>query len=389
MNGANRIRSLPTSAKILICGVIAVLLCWTAATVWQRVSNSHATIWFTNTTGLYVGDPVKVRGVQIGHVEEIAPVDDKVRVAVSYDHDVYVDATTKVAIVAPTLVSGRYVQFVNPHARTGTRLADGATISVDKTAIPVRYDQIKTQVTELAKELGPKSATDKGAASRLIDVSAAKLRGTGTTMNETMKSLADAMATLSGGGQDLFTTVRNLQVVVTALRQSDDRIVDFSAQLNDVSQLLDDNRTQLDAAISAVDLMAPKLQSYLNANTTSLSTDVKALNKITGLLVDREDDLAQILHVVPTALTDLYNIYDPRSNSLTGALATPDWPDPMSLICALLTTVDAPQSQCQRSSKTFVDLVTSLAAKKAGLPASTTRGGKPVNPLLPGGGAPR
>lgn len=174
------------------------------------------------------------------------------------------------------------------------------------------------------------------------------------------------MGTLARGGPDLFATVRNLQVLVTALRQSDDQIVSFSRQLDSAADLLDDNKTQLDAAIRAVNAMAPELQNYLSTNREALTTDVKQLIRITGLLVDREDDLAQILHTTPTALTDLYNIYDPQSNSLTGALALPDFPDPLSLVCALLTTVDAPRSECQRSSKAFAQLFGTEAAAKAG-----------------------
>lgn len=60
------------------------------------------------------------------------------------------------------------------------------------------------------------------------------------------------MRTLSAAGPpDLFSTVRNLQQVVTALRTADQQIVGFASQLDDASAVLDDNRTQLDAAIRA------------------------------------------------------------------------------------------------------------------------------------------
>lgn len=397
MNVWKSVQRLSLSAKLVIVLVVVALLAWSVSTIWETVHSSRATIWFSNTTGLYVGDPVKVRGVSIGTVSSIEPTPTQVKVEVSYDDSIFVSNATQAVIVAPTLVSGRYVQFVNPTSGPATALADGAVIGRDRTAVPVSYDEIKNQVTDLAGQLGPQGG-DRGALSDFVDASATRLRGNGNSLASALTSLSDAMSTLSRGGPDLFATVRNLQTVVTALRNSDDQIVSFSQQLDAASGLLDDNKTQLDAALRAVDAMAPQLQSYLSTNRTALNTNVKELIRISTLLVDREDDLAQILHTTPTALTDLYNIYDPNSNSLTGALALPDLPDPASLICALLTTVNAPQQQCQRSSRTFSQLFSSLAAQQTARSVSTgTTSGSQTNPtvglptnladlLRPGGG---
>ncbi|MGO3325545.1 MCE family protein [Gordonia sp. (in: high G+C Gram-positive bacteria)] len=349
------------TAKLLALIVIVCLIAWPATSWWRSMHTSHATVQFTNTTGLYVGDPVKVRGVTIGTVDAVTPRQGEkgghgqgyVDVDVSYDDHVFVASDAQAAIVAPTLVSGRYVQFVNPRTEPSDgALADHATIALGRTAVPVSYDEIKDQVTDLSRQLGPTDGSH-GTLSSLVNASADKFGGSGAALHRAMQATSDAMTTLAAGGPDLFGTVRNLQTLVTALRGSDRQIVAFAKQLSGASELLDDNRTELDAAIRAVDDMAPTLKQFLDDNKQALSDDVVGLNRITGLLVDRQDDLAQILHTTPTALSDLYNIYDPRSNSLTGALAIPDYPDPLSLICALLTTVDAPQAECQRASGTF------------------------------------
>lgn len=365
--------SVPAIAVIVI--VVLALIALTVTNVWERTHTSRATIWFTNTTGLFAGDPVKIRGVSIGTVESVEATPSKVAVEVTYDNSVHVDESAKAAIVAPTLVSGRYVQFVNPaRSKKGSELQDGAVIDLKRTAVPVGYDEIKNQVTDLAGQLGPKSASDKGALGRFIDTSASTLDHNGGSLKGAVDALSDAMNTLSAGGPDLFGTVRNLQQVVTALRNSDEQIVEFSSQLDGASALLDDNRTQLDAALRALNGMVPGLREYLKENRGALSHDVKDLTQVSRLLVDRQNDLAQILHTAPTALSNLYNIYDPDSNSLTAGLAISDFPDPVSLICALLTTVDAPKKECQKVNTTLTRVLTSELARRTG--ASPKTGGR-------------
>lgn len=373
------------SAKLVAMITVIALLVWPVTTVWESVTTERVSLRFADATGLYVGDPAKLRGVTIGKVLAIEPNVGDVVVAVSFDRNVDIDAAAGAAIVSPTLVSGRYVQFANPAKRTGEKLTTGATIELARTAVPVGYDDVKTQVTDLARQLGPRTADSEdrsGALSELVGVSATKLRGSGDSFRAAVQTTSDAATTLAASGPDLFSAVRSMQTLVTALRASDDEIVMFARELRAASNLLDDNRTQLDAAVRAVNGMAPQLESFLEENRDALAGDITALTKITGLLVDRQDSLAQILHVTPTALDNLYNIYDPRSNSLTGALAVSDYPDPMSLICALLTTVDAPRAECKRAGDTLrrglADEVvkTGVDKNRTPRPAAAERGGR-------------
>lgn len=357
-----------TGTKKALIAVVAVVAVVLAGTLWfERSRTAHVTAYFTNATGLYVGDSVKVRGVAIGTVESIEPAADRVLVEFSVKSDAPVGSDPGAVIVSPTLVSGRYVQLVGDGSG---ELASGHEIPLERTAVPVEYDDVKKQVTDLSTELGKEGFDSDGSLGRLVDSTASALDGNGESLKNSLKSVSAAMTTLSEGGPDLFTTVRNLQVLVSALASHDDQIRGFTSQLAGASTLLNDNRTQLDAALNAFLALLPKIQSYVAENRDALTGDVSRLNQLTGLLVQRQDDLAQILHTAPTALSDLYNIYDPSSNSLTGALATPDFPDATSLICALLTTVDAPQEECSRSSAVFGDLLGAAVRAAQGVPGS-------------------
>ncbi|MEU0503008.1 MCE family protein [Nocardia sp. NPDC005998] len=372
----------PLPGRILAV-LIALAVIAVGATPWlARAATVRVTAYFTNSVGVYPGDRVTIRGVPVGEIDDITPIGDRVRITMHFDSSHPVSADTHAVIVAPTLVSGRYIQLMPKHG-TEPELRDGAVIPLERTAVPVEYDQIKRQVTDLADQLGPKNGDPTGTLTRFTDATAKALGGNGATLNNTLTNLSQAMRTLADGGPDLFGTIRNLQAVVSALAANDGQVRMFVNQLAGVSNLLNDNRTQLDAALQSMQAMLPEIRSFVADNRDALNKDVASLTRITSLLVNRADDLAQILHLAPTVVDNLYNIYDPQSNSLTGNVALPDFPDPMSLICALLTTVDAPQEECSRASAHFGDLF-GAAARAAMGSSGSAPGPAAAAPGIPG-----
>ncbi|MFZ2177875.1 MAG: MCE family protein [Rhodococcus sp. (in: high G+C Gram-positive bacteria)] len=358
-----------------IIGFVALALVVSAVTYAAvRAQTKHATIYFTNSAGMYVGDPVSVLGVPIGTIDEIVPDGSRVRVEVSYDSKYQVPADTKAAIVSPTLVTGRYVQFA-PVYEGGPVLEDGAVIDVDRTAVPVEFDQVKEQLAQMASDLGPEGLNADGSVNRFLESTATAFDGKGRSIHDTIVALSEASATLEGGSDDFFGTVNGLQTFVTALAQSDRDVVGFSNELTSVSQVLNNNRTELDAALHALGPAMTNVQQFVADNRDALSTDLSELTKVSGLLVERIDEIAAVLHIAPTALSNLYNIYDRDANSLTGALMVPDKVDPLKLICGLVTTVGAPQQECANVTDALRGAAVSPASME-GLMMPTTGGGR-------------
>lgn len=347
-------KNLPRLAPIVIGSIVIALAVILGVTVYVDSATRHVVAYFKNTTGLYEGDSVEVLGVKVGTVDKIVPEGDQVRVEMSYDSGRDIPADAKAAVIAPTLVTGRYVQFA-PVYTAGPVLDDGAVLGLDRTAVPVSFDEEKAQLDALVKEIGPNAMNANGSLSDLLTSTAGALNGRGKSVNDTLKGLSAAAATVKDGSPDLFTSIRNLQIFTSALAANDRQIVGFSGQLSSVSGLLNNNKTELDALLNSLATQMEQIRTFVGDNHDKLVSDVSSLQNITQLLVNREDDLAQILHAGPTALGDFYNIYDPQTSSLTGALALPDLPDGRSLICALATTVNAPQDMCATASKSLAD----------------------------------
>ena len=94
-----------------------------------RDSNDRRyTAMFTGTVGLYEGNDVRVLGVKVGTVDHVEPEGKLVKVDLLVDRSVQVPANADAVIVAPSLVSDRYVQLA-PVYTGGPELADGTVLA--------------------------------------------------------------------------------------------------------------------------------------------------------------------------------------------------------------------------------------------------------------------
>lgn len=337
----------PTRSMRIVAVVLAVVLAaGVAAGLLGGTSTRTAAVYFPEARSVYVGDDVQMLGVRIGEVTAITPEPGRVRIDIAYDADQPVPADAGAALIAPSLVTVRHVELA-PAYQGGPQLADGATIPESRTAVPVEWDEVKTQLDRLATALGPQGANSDGALSRLLDTSAANLDGQGTNLNQTIRSLSEAMSTLAEGRGDFFATVRNLQVFVSALDQSDAQVRDFNQRLATVSGFLADDREELGTALTSLDRAFGDLTTFLEENRGALTQTVQDLQPMADVLADERQKLADVLHFAPHALSNFYGIYDPLSMSITGNLSVANLQDPAVFVCAALYNLGGSPQMCQ------------------------------------------
>jgi phospholipid/cholesterol/gamma-HCH transport system substrate-binding protein len=361
--------------------VVVVALAVGAAVGLSAAHRKELTVYFPSALGLYAGDGVRVLGVLVGKVDSVTPEGAQVAVRLHYDSGVPVPATAGAALVAQTLVTARFVQLT-PVFTGGPVLADGAAIPVERTAVPVDWEQIKAQLSRLTTALGPNGTDRDGALSGFVTAGAQAGRGQGTHFRQTLTALSDAVDTLSRSRGDLFGTVRNLQVFVSALRQSDSLVDDFTHRLATVSTLLDDNRDSLASALHELDSAAGDVTDFVRHNRSGLRDAVDGLGEVTSVLVRQRTELENILLTAPTALANFYNIYDPASGSLTGALAASNFQAPAELVCSGLAHAAShdPRGSTALCTQYLGPLLNQLATNYPPIG---------INPIVRPGGVPR
>ncbi|GAA4490017.1 MCE family protein [Rhodococcus olei] len=335
-----------SNKKWLIGGGAAVVVAALVAGVlyfFPGIGKTTITAEFPTTTGLYAGDDVRVLGVKVGTIGSIDPSGAGATVVMNVDRSVDIPADAKAVIVAPSLVAARFVQLT-PVYTGGDAMSDGAEIPVERTAVPVEWDEIKTELTRLSDALGPQGAADQGSLGRFIDTAGANLDGNGEALRATLRELSDTMKLLSDGRTDLFGTIKNLQAFVTTLSASNQQIVQFGGRLQSVSSLLADTSDELGTALTDLDVAVGDVQRFVNENSSALTEQVGRLADATTVLAQKRPEIERVLHVAPNALANFNNIYSPAQGSLNGAIAGANAGNPITMVCGLISALETNDS---------------------------------------------
>lgn len=348
MSGALRSRLGAAVSAVLALALVLGLL----VLLWPDGGQRHAQAEFMRAVGLYQGSDVRILGVKVGEVTRVRPRGDRVLVDFSYDDRYRVPADAKAVVVAPSVVSDRYVQLTPVYAG-GPRLRDGARIALEQTAVPVELDRIFSSLNDLNVALGPEGANKGGALSRLLAVGADNLDGQGAKINRTMRDFSLMLTTLASGKKDLFSTVRNLQVFTTALAGSDAEVRAFNTDLASVADQLAAERGDLARALKSLAIALAEVATFVRENRDTLTKDIAGLADITGTLAKQKDALAESIDAGAVALSNLQNAYNPSSGTLDTRNNESQKDDPALYICSLLTALGEPESVCADVKKVF------------------------------------
>ncbi|MEU8637393.1 MCE family protein [Amycolatopsis sp. NPDC048633] len=282
--------------------------------VFRASTGTTFSAYFGKTVGLYAGSSVRVLGVPVGRVTDVTPQGDAVRVDMQVD-EVQLPAGVGAVVVAPSLVSDRYVQLT-PAYDSGPTLATGTVLAKDRTATPVELDDLYSSLDKLSTALGPNGANKDGALSGVLDTAADALKGNGASLNSTVGQLADLAKTLDGSKDDLFSTVQNLNSFTGALAQSDQQLNEFYGRVADVSQFLAADSSDVGAALQSLGGALGDVQQFVNDNKGALESNVDKLASLSKVLVDQRASLAEVLDIAPTGATNFINSYDAASGTI-------------------------------------------------------------------------
>ncbi|MGY2083850.1 MCE family protein [Blastococcus sp. SYSU DS0539] len=321
-------RGVALAAALVLVGALG----WT---VLKPAGQYRVTAWFAQTVGLYAGSDVRILGIDVGQITDVRPAGDRVRVQMEIDEDYDIPADAIAVVLAPSLVSDRYVQFA-PVYDGGATMEHRAEVPVERTATPVELDAVYGALDELSAALGPTGANENGALADLVDVGAANLSGTGDDLNRTLTGFSQAVETLATNRDGLFDSVENLQTFTSALATIDAQVGRFNQDLAAVADLLEGEREDLATAIQLLSQALGEVAGFVQDNTDLLRTNVDRLADVTLALVQQRDALAEVLDVAPAALGNLAHAYNPdygtldtRDNSL-GATS------PEIIVCQIL-----------------------------------------------------
>lgn len=330
-----------------VAGVAVLgLLVWGGFTLVQDAEQTTVTAVFPSAEGLYPGDDVRVLGVPVGSIESVTPVEAGVEVVLSLADDQPIPADARAAIVSPSLVSGRFVQL-EPVYVEGPTLSDGDRIGRDRTAVPVTFDDVKQQLTDLTGALGPRKGDRRGVLNRAISsIDASLERGNATQLRRAISGLRESAAALSEPRSDLFSTIAHLDAFTRNLAVNDQAVRGFTTELDDVGNVLERNRTNLTLVLQTLAATLDKTKTFIESNGGDISQAVRRLNLLSAAVADRSDELAGSLHIGTNALINLGNIVE--DSALTGRATLSGLDNLSQLLCGAILGAGGTARQCQQ-----------------------------------------
>jgi virulence factor Mce-like protein len=374
-------RGAPTA---LVC-VLGLLLVAGLYAAMGPAAGTRITAYFDRAVGLYAGSAVRVLGIEVGAVDAVVPDGAVVRVELTVRPEFPVPPGASAVVVAPSLVSDRYVQLTPAYVE-GQAMASGTVIPRERTATPVEIDALMRSIDDLSTALGPTGANADGALSSVLDTAAANVAGNGQNLHTTLTRLGELAGTLSDSRGDLFDTVDNLHRFTATLAESDAQVRDFQARLADVAGFLADERGQLGSSLAALATALEEVDGFIAENKDLVAANVERLAGVTKALVDQREALAEVIDVAPLGATNFINAYDAASGSVAVRGAFPELAlSPVLMLCTLVQrglagTVPAEvTSACGRLAPVLDGIVPLPSV--AELLADLQQGGHPAIPL--------
>lgn len=330
--------------------VLAIVAAFGLLLLQRDPGEKTLTASFPRTVSLYEGSDVRILGVPVGTVESVTPAGTSVTVKMTYEAKYKVPADAEAVIITPAIVGDRFVQLT-PVYTGGEVMATGAKLTTERTSTPLELDEIYQSIDDLTVALGPDGANSNGALTNLLDSTAENFAGQGEQFHRTINNLGRFTGTLENNKEELFGTARELQRFVEALADNDRTVRKFNNSLVGASDLLEDERQDLAAALKNLSVATREVSTFVKDNRDSLSENIKGLNQVTKILVKQRDALDETLGTAPLALSNLYHTYNPNAGTLDtrtniGENIAALENDPSLVLCSVLAQTPTPKQTC-------------------------------------------
>jgi phospholipid/cholesterol/gamma-HCH transport system substrate-binding protein len=299
------------------------------------VGRTHLVAYFDNSNGIFVGDEVRIVGVPVGEIDKIEPQPMQVKISFWLDDEYKVPADAKAVILSPSLVTSRAIQLT-PAYTSGPVMADHTVIGRDRTAVPVEFDDFRQQLQKLNDALQPIRPGGVSPLGALVNTTADNLRGQGGTIRDTIIKLSQAISALGDHSDDLFTTLKNLSLLVSALQGSAGLLTQLNQNLASVSNLVANDPSEVGNAVHELGELAGQLTGFVNDNRESLGITADKLASVSQALHDSIPDIKEVLHVAAPTFQNFLNIYQPAQGTLTGALSVNNFQNPITFLCGAI-----------------------------------------------------
>jgi phospholipid/cholesterol/gamma-HCH transport system substrate-binding protein len=250
---------------------------------------------FTNVTGLEADDFVRIAGVEVGKVKNLAIRDDStVLVEFTAQDSVVVTEGSRAVIRYDDLIGGRYLQLVEGAGGT-TRLGPGATIPLAQTEPALDLDALIGGFRPLFQALNADQVN--ALTGQLISA----LQGQGATIGSFLSQTASLTNTLADRDQLIGDVIVNLNTVLGSLAGQSGQFGKAVTALSELVQGLAERKDDIATGLAYTNEAAGSITALLSEARPPFQKVITETDRSAGIVLADHDYFDNLLNTLPDA----------------------------------------------------------------------------------------
>lgn len=247
---------------------------------------------FTDVSGLREGNMVRVAGVEVGKVTDIAVnADATVRVDFTADPAAILTEGTRAEVRYDDLIGGRFLALVEGPGSTAV-LAPGQTIPLDRTQPALDLDSVTGGFRPLFRALEPDQVNDLSG--QLIKA----FQGEGPTIASFLSRAATVSNTLADRDVLIGQAVDNLNVLLGTLGGQSDQLDKAVTSLSELVGGLAERRTDITNAVAYTNAATKTVADLLTQARAPATTVITEAGRVSDALLADRDYLDNLLETL-------------------------------------------------------------------------------------------
>ncbi|EGD54779.1 MCE family protein [Gordonia neofelifaecis] len=291
---------------IVVAALVAGL--WYAFVREPDVRTVHADFAFVN--GLYEGSKVTVLGVPVGRVDSLETRGDHVSVTMTVDGDVALPADVGAFMQNPSVISERHLEL-SPAYTDGPKLADGATIPLQRTHSPISFDQLLGSMSTLTDVLSPEDTTRSTDLSSLLNKTATAWKGSGPKFNSAMTELASASSVFGARTDDVEGLITSLDKLMNSFHAKQVSLDGLVRSMGVLADQWHDANQDITTPINDLKTVFDQINQFVTEHGDDVGIVAANLEELGEVLSANRSGLAEFMDLAPLMMQNLSSTIGP------------------------------------------------------------------------------
>jgi phospholipid/cholesterol/gamma-HCH transport system substrate-binding protein len=243
---------------------------------------------FTEAGGLKVNDEVRIAGVRVGKVDEVALDGDQVKVSFKVDDAADFGSDTRAAIKVKTILGSMFLAL----EPAGGQLDEGATIPAERTSSPFDVVEAFEGLASTSEQID----TDRLAES--LTTLADLTRNTPEEFRGALSGLSRLSANVAEKDAQLNNLLVNLERVSTVLDERDQDIIQLMQDSDVLFRALVARRDAVHELLVSSTTLSRELTALIRQSRADLAPALAHLENVVAVLNKNEDNLDSSLRLM-------------------------------------------------------------------------------------------